>query len=214
MRKLLYITVNSKPEELSASKTVGRRFVNSFIEKNPDFKVEELDLYKVNLPRLEYKYFKGRNCAVGGEDKDKLNDKDKKEVDQIVKLAQQFASADAYVIAVPMWSLSFPSPLKEYVDCIMQHGITIEISPEHMGGLLGDKKRSAVYIQSSGAKMTWLTHSMDKGIDYIQNIFKFMGIKYFEELAVDGTGFTQEETDKAIEKATGEIDDVIKGMRL
>ena len=62
--------------------------------------------------------------------------------------------------------------------------------------------------------MTWLTHSLDKGIDYIQNIFKFMGVKYLEELTIDGTGFTQEETDKAVEKATGEIDDVIKGMRL
>ena len=162
MRKLLYITVNSKPEKISASKTVGRRFVSKFIEKNADFKVEEVDLYKVNLPRLEYKYFKGRNCAVDGKIKDNLNDQDKKELDQIVKLAQQFVSADAYAIAVPMWSLSVPSPLKEYVDCIMQHGITIEISPEHMGGLLGDKKRSAVYIQYSGAKMTWLTHSLDK----------------------------------------------------
>ena len=33
MKKLLYITVNSKPEEISASKTVGRAFVNRFIEK-------------------------------------------------------------------------------------------------------------------------------------------------------------------------------------
>ena len=32
MKKLLYITVNSKPEEISASKTVGRAFVNRFIE--------------------------------------------------------------------------------------------------------------------------------------------------------------------------------------
>ena len=32
-----------------------------------------------------------------------------------------------------------------------------------------------------------------------------MGVKYFEELTVDGTGFTQEEKDNAIEKATGEM---------
>jgi len=198
---------------MSASKTVGRRFVNRFIEKNNDFQVEEVDLYKEHLPRLESKYFKSRNCAINGEEKDKLNEQDKKEVDQITKLAQQFASADAYVIAVPMWSLLFPAPLKEYIDCIMQHGITIEISPENMGGLLGDKKRSAVYIQSSGAKITWIK-PLSMGVDYIQSIFKFMGIKHFEELTVNGTGFTQEETDKAIEKATEEIDDVIKGMRL
>lgn len=47
MKKLLYITANSKPEELSASKTVGRAFVNKFIEKYTDFKLEELDLYSI-----------------------------------------------------------------------------------------------------------------------------------------------------------------------
>ena len=46
MKKLLYISVNSKPEELSASKTVARKFINKFLEKNKDFQVEEIDLYK------------------------------------------------------------------------------------------------------------------------------------------------------------------------
>lgn len=32
MKKLLYIIVNSKPEEISASRTVGRAFVNRFLE--------------------------------------------------------------------------------------------------------------------------------------------------------------------------------------
>ena len=45
MKKLLYITVNSKPENLSASKTVGRAFVNRFLELYNDFQVEELDLF-------------------------------------------------------------------------------------------------------------------------------------------------------------------------
>lgn len=40
MKKLLYITVNSKPEELSSSKTVGRAFVNRFLEEHNDFKLE------------------------------------------------------------------------------------------------------------------------------------------------------------------------------
>ena len=44
-KKLLYITVNSKPEKLSSSKTVARLFIQKFIDKNPDFEVEEVDLY-------------------------------------------------------------------------------------------------------------------------------------------------------------------------
>ena len=45
MKKLLYISVNSKPEDLSASKTVARKFINKFLQKNKDFQVEEIDLY-------------------------------------------------------------------------------------------------------------------------------------------------------------------------
>ena len=40
MKKLLYISVNSKPEELSASKTVARKFIN---------KVEYLEIMKQYL---------------------------------------------------------------------------------------------------------------------------------------------------------------------
>ena len=39
MKKLLYISVNSKPEDLSASKTVARKFINKFLQKNKDFQV-------------------------------------------------------------------------------------------------------------------------------------------------------------------------------
>ena len=45
MRKtLLYINCNSKPEKLSSCKTVARLFIQKFIEKNPDFDVESIDV--------------------------------------------------------------------------------------------------------------------------------------------------------------------------
>ena len=60
-KKLLYINCNSKPEKLSSSKTVARLFIQKFIELNPDFEVEEVDLYKDHIPRLEYEYIAGRS---------------------------------------------------------------------------------------------------------------------------------------------------------
>ena len=47
MKKLLYITANSKSEEMSASKTVGRAVVNRFLSLHSDFILEEIDL--INL---------------------------------------------------------------------------------------------------------------------------------------------------------------------
>ena len=213
MKKLLYITVNSKPETLSASRTVGRALVNEITSTYPEFEVEELDLYKVHIPRLEYQYFASRNCMVEIEALEKLPPKEQEEVHKIVKLCDQFKEADVVVIATPMWSLSFPAPLKEYMDCIIQVGKTISFEGMMPKGLLDDKPRTVVYVQSSGANIMWMMNPLfNKGLHYIEDMMKFMGIKKFEELLVDGTGETPEEKEKAIEKAKKKIKAVVKHL--
>ncbi len=145
------------------------------------------------------------------EDFSKLNEKQQEEVHKIVKLVDQFKEADLYVIAAPMWSLSFPAPLKEYIDCIVMDGKTIKISENKMEGLLNDKPRAMVYIQSSGAPIPWMLRSIfNKGLDYVRDIMKYIGIKKFEELLVDGTGFTEEERREAIEEANKEVNKLIE----
>ena len=210
-KKLLYISVNSKPEELSASKTVARSFINSFLEKYNDFKVEEVDLYKEHIPRLEYQYFQDRNCVISEEDAKKLPEKDQKEIRKIRELCDQFISEEMYVTAAPMWSLSFPAPLKEYIDCIVQTNQTISLEKgKKPKGLLNDKKRSLVYIESSGGNIPWvLDPIMDKGENYIAKIMKVIGIKHVQELKVDGTGTTEEERKNAINKAKEKIESVL-----
>ncbi len=215
-RKLLYISVNSKPEELSASKTVARKFINSFLEKHNDFKVEEVDLYKEHIPRLEYQYFEDRNCVISEEAAKKLPEKDQKEIRRIRELCDQFISAEMYVIASPMWSLSFPASLKEYIDCIVQANKTISFEKgKKPKGLLDDKKRALVYIQSSGGNIPWaLDPIMDKGENYIAKIMKTIGIKHVQELKIDGTGTTEEERENAIKKAEEKIDTIMVDIDL
>ena len=212
-KKLLYISVNSKPEELSASKTVARELINKFVEKHPDTTLEELDLYKAHIPRLEYQYYKGRNCIVDEEAARKLPEKEQKEVERIVSLTNQFVDADIYVIAAPMWSLSFPAPLKEYIDCIVQENRTISFPEEGKKpkGLLDDKCRTVIYVQSSGADISLVMRPfLNKGLDYVEDIMKSLGIKNFEKLLVDSTGTTKEEGEMAIKKAKGKIDEIIE----
>ena len=210
MKKLLYITVNSKPEHMSASKTVGRAFVNRFTERYPDFQVEELDLYECHIPRLEYQYFQKRNCIIDEKDFAKLDEKEQREVHKIVKLIDQFKEADFYVIAAPMWSLSFPAPLKEYIDCIVADGKTIKISDKGIEPLLNDKQRGMVYIQSSGGKVPWILRGViNRGLNYVEDIMKLLGIKRFQELLVDGTGTTKEEWNEAVKEAKENIDKIM-----
>ena len=196
-KKLLYISVNSKPEDLSSSKTVARAFINKFLEKYNDFHVEEVDLYKDHIPRLEYQYFEGRNAIIKEEDAEKLDAKDQKEIKRIRELCDQFVDAQVYVIASPMWSLSFPAPLKEYIDCIVQVGKTIEFVNNKPKGLLDNQGRVLVYIESSGGKIPWILDPvMDKGENYVASIMRTLGIKKVEELMVSGTGTTKKKDKK------------------
>lgn len=215
MAKLLYITANSKPEKLSSSKTVGRALVNRLLTKYPDFSLEELDLYTEHLPHPKYNYYESRSTLVKASVIKSLPAEDKAEIKQIIKLCDQFVSATVYILAAPMWSLSFPAPLKEYIDCIIQAEKTISFPENKPRGLLSDKPRTFIYVQSSGASIPWMIKPvLNKGLNYVGDIMKFIGIAKFEELLVDGTGTTEEERTKAIEDATKKIDGIIDGIQL
>jgi FMN-dependent NADH-azoreductase len=211
MKKLLYISVNTKPEEMSSSKTVARKLINSILEKHPSMVLEEVDLYKEHIPQLKYSYFESRSAIVNSEALAKLPQEEQSEVNQITKLCDQFRDADVYVLASPMWSLSFPAPLKEYIDCVIQSGKTIAFEDNKPYGLLNNKDRTFIYVQSSGANIPWIIRpALNKGLNYVHDIMKFIGISKFEELLVDGTGTTELDRQEAIEKASARIDTIVE----
>jgi FMN-dependent NADH-azoreductase len=210
MRKLLYISANPKPEDMSSSKTVARMLVNRMLSKSQELNLEEVDLYQDHIPQLKHAYFAGRNALINEEAKAKLSPEEQSEVDRINALCDQFVSADWYVLAAPMWSLSFPAPVKEYLDCVVQAGKTIEFDNNKPHGLLGDKPRYFVYVQSSGGSIPWLVRpALNKGLNYVHDIMRFIGIGVFEELLVDGTGTTEDERQAAIRKAAAKIDGLL-----
>lgn len=210
MKKLLYIVANSKPEEISSSKTVGRALVNSIMEKYKDFSLEELDLYNEHIPRPKFSYFSSRSTLVSAEALSKLTAQEQNDVQQMSKLCDQFVAASVYIVASPMWSLSFPAVLKDYIDCIIQAEKTITFNNKKPEGLLNDRPRTFIYVQSSGADIPWILKPiLDKGLNYVEDIIKFIGISKFDELLVDGTGTTETEKSEAIEKAKSKIDTIL-----
>ena len=204
MSKVLYIKANIKNEGESRTFKVADSFVEEYKKNNPEDEIITLDLYKENIDFLRADDL---GKLFGPKDEESKNN-------SILKYAYQFADADKYIIAAPMWSLSFPAPLKEYIDCIMQDQKTIKFEGKKIEPLLNDKPRTMVYIQSSGGNVPWMLRPiLNKGLNYVEDIIKFMGIKKFEELLVDDTGFTEEEKQEAINKAYEKIDDIIDSMK-
>lgn len=215
MNKLLYITANSKPEELSCSKKVGRALINDILTKFPDFSLEELDLYNSHIPRPKYNYFNGRSSLVSPENTAGLSQEEQQDIIRMTQLCDQFISASIYVLAAPMWSLSFPGVLKDYIDCIIQADKTIVFKDEKPSGILNDRPRTFIYVQSSGANIPWIIKPvLNKGVNYVEDIMKFIGIGKFEDLLVDYTGTTELDQAEAVDKALTSIDSIIDSIEV
>lgn len=213
MKRLLYIIANSKSEEQSSSRIVSRRLVNAIKEKVQDLVIEEVNLYEDHIPKLKGCYYEGRNAIINQDARSKLSIEEQNEIVRIEELCDQFVASDIYVLAAPMWSLSFPSVVKEYLDCVIQTGKTISFENNKPHGLLCDKQRIFIYVQSSGGDIPWLLKpALTKGLNYVQDIMKFIGVSTFHELLVDGTGTTEEERQKAFETASEKIPQLIEKL--
>ena len=191
MSKLLYIKANIKSEGESRTFRVSDSFIEEYKKNNPKDEVIVLDLYKENIDFLRAEDL---GKIFGPKDEESRNN-------PILKYAYQFAEADKYVIASPMWNLSIPAILKAYIDYVSVTGITFKYTAEGPVGLLKDKK--AVHIVSRGGEYANAPYEM--GDRYLRTILGFFGISEIETIAVENVDVigvnVQEKVEEGIKKA-------------
>ena len=192
MSKVLYVKANIKNEGESRTFKVSDSFVEEYKKNNPEDEIITLDLYKENIDFLRADDL---GKLFGPKDEESKNN-------SILKYAYQFADADKYIIAAPMWNLSFPAILKDYIDYVSVSGITFKYTAEGPVGLLNNKK--AVHIVSRGGGYDNSPYEM--GDRYLRTILGFFGIKDIETIAIDNLDVmgvnVKEKVEEGIEKAT------------
>lgn len=171
MGKLLYIKANIKNEGESRTFQVSDQFVEEYKKNHKEDEVIVLDLYKENIDFLRQEDLKD----IFGP-KDENSRKNEK-----LKYAYQFADADKYVIAAPMWNLNIPAILKAYIDYVSVTGIAFKYTEHGPVGLLNGKK--AVHIVSRGG--AYLDSPYEMGDRYLRTILNFFGIQDIETIALE-----------------------------
>lgn len=196
MSKVLYIKANMKNDGESRTYKVSDSFVEAYKKNNPEDEVIVLDLYKENIDFLRPDDL---GKLFGPKNEESKND-------PLLKYAYQFAEADKYIIAAPMWNLSIPAILKAYIDYVSVTGITFQYTAEGPVGLLNNKK--AVHIVSRGGEYENAPYEM--GDRYLRTILGFFGISDIETIAIENVDVigadVQGKVEEAIESAKLLID--------
>ena len=161
MSTILYIKANPKSDDTSYTFRMSEAFIKSYQEANPSDEVVTLDLYKEGIRLLDAEML---GQMFSGQD------------NIMKKFAEQFLSADKYVLAAPMWNLGFPAILKAYFDYVVYSGVTFKYTEHGPVGLLKPGKK-AVHITARGGKYSeGPAAQFEMGDRYIRTILGFMGI--------------------------------------
>lgn len=201
MSKVLYIKANAKPEGASRTYSVSDKFVEVYNGSHPNDEVITLDLYKENIKFLSESDI---NTVFGPKSEESRKH-------PILKYAYQFAEADKYIIAEPMWNLSIPAILKAYIDYITVTGITFKYTESGAVGLLHGKK--AVNIVSRGGIYSFEPSNIyEMGDRYLRTIFGFFGITDFTTITAEGLDIVGQDIEAIVGDAIKKAQDLARGF--
>lgn len=184
MARLLYVTCNLKPLEISRSLSVGKEFLEEYLKHNPEDEVHFLDLYRDNIQRIDADVLSGWGKLRNGQSLASLSDDEQRKVSRIWKHADQFIAADKYVFVTPMYNLGFPAEFKMYIDAVCVVGKTFTYTPAGAVGLLKKQGRKCLHIHSNGG--FHYGKDEDHSVPYLKSIMGFMGIENFESVVLEG----------------------------
>ncbi|WP_346935495.1 FMN-dependent NADH-azoreductase [Clostridium sp.] len=189
MSKVLYIKANVKPEGQSRTFKISDNFIEEYKKNNPGDEIITLDLYKEGINFLSEEGISLHRPAPG-EGKNH----------PVLKYAYQFAEADKYIVAAPMWNLNIPAILKAYIDYVCVTGITFKYTANGPVGLCEGKK--AIHIVSRGGVYSeGPAAAFEMGDRYLRTIFGFFGITDFTTIAADKLDVIGEDVESIIENA-------------
>jgi FMN-dependent NADH-azoreductase len=198
MSKVLYIKANIKESGESRTFRVSDSFMEEYKNNNPNDEIKTLDLYREKI-----EFIKPYDLIEMFEPKD---DESKKK--PILNFAYEFAEADKYVIAAPMWNLSFPAILKAYIDYISIVDITFKYTENGAEGLLKNKK--AVHIVSRGGE--YINAPYEMGDRYIRTILGFFGIEDIQTIAIENLDILGTDVDKKIHEGIQQAKNIAKNF--
>lgn len=188
MANVLYIKANPKPDTDSITFRMSEPFVEEYRKANPGDQITTLDLYKDGV-----RFLTGNDLTnmFSGNDFD------------VRRCATQFAQADKYIFAAPLWNLSIPAILKAYIDYITFVGITFkytELGP--VGLLAGQGKKVAYLVARGGNYVASPMADYEMGEKYLRTIMGFLGVVDFSTISCEMTGVLQgDDLNRAVEQA-------------
>jgi FMN-dependent NADH-azoreductase len=196
IKKLIHIIATPR-EDLSRTLQVSEVFLDAFKKSHPDWVIDELDLFRENLPPLSIKSVTGKYVLLEGKD---LFGSLKEIWGEILQHIERFKTSELVLISTPMWNFHIPYILKHYIDLIVQPKYLFRYREDGtVEGLVKNKKM--VVITSRGGQYSGENNSFDHQEPYLRQIFGFVGFTDIQFIKVEPMDLGHEIRERKIKEA-------------
>ncbi len=181
MADVLWIEASPKGER-AGSTAMARAFLASYREKHPDDSLHELSVWSADLPEFGEDHARAKLAPIEGERRTVEQQAAWEHVEAAIR---DFDAADKIVLSAPMWNFSIPHKLKNYIDILVQPGLTFGFDPEkneHVG-LLRDRPVQLILTRSS----TEEGNPGDFQLPYLKFVLAFIGLRDIRALVAAAT---------------------------
>ncbi|MGY4477148.1 FMN-dependent NADH-azoreductase [Bradyrhizobium sp. USDA 3364] len=172
MPKLLHLACSPRADSESAAG--ARVFVERFRQARPDWEIDAMDLWRDALPEFQGDVLEAKYARIDGK---AFSNAQRDAFAAAERLALRLSLADRVLISTPMWNFSIPYKLKQWLDVIIQPGLTFRFDPAQ-GYLPLLKDRPTVVILASGSDfVTGMNRGrIDMATPYLREALRFIGI--------------------------------------
>src|SRR5258705_12466352 len=166
--------LSCSPRTDSESSAGARVLINCFRQAQPDWDIDVMNLWRDHLPEFEGYILEAKYARIGGR---AFTDSQRDAFAVAERIAIRFALADRVLISTPMWNFSIPYKLKQWLDVIIQPGLTFRFDPAQ-GYLPLLKDRPTLVILASGSDfVTGMNRGrIDMATPYLHEALRFIGI--------------------------------------
>jgi FMN-dependent NADH-azoreductase len=170
--KLFHLSCSPRADAYSSAG--AQVFLDGFRKARPDWDIDVMDLWQDHLPEFEGSLLEAKYARTGGQ---AFTDAQRDAFAAAERIAIRFALADRVLISTPMWNFSIPYKLKQWIDLIVQPGLTFRFDPAQ-GYLPLLKDRPTIVILASGSDfVTGMNRGrIDMATPYLREVLRFVGV--------------------------------------
>ncbi|MCP3390749.1 NAD(P)H-dependent oxidoreductase [Bradyrhizobium sp. CCGB12] len=183
MPKLLHLSCSPRPD--SESSAGAQVFIEGFRQVHPDWDIDVVDLWRERMPDFAGPILEAKYARMNGTG---FSDPQRDSFAEAERLALRFSLADRVLISTPMWNFNIPYKLKQFIDVIVQPGLTFRFDPSQgYVPLLKDRPTLVVLASGSDFSTGMNRGRIDMATPYLREVLRFIGINDVRFVAIGPT---------------------------